>query len=80
MGEQGVQEGTKHAPLGAPVLRVSVADVLWPTLTNWGRPVRKSRIQLQRKLFSPRVVSLGMSLEGTMVLNAELSSMNSILT
>ena len=67
MGNQGVQEGTKHAPL-----RGSLVDVLLPTLTTWGRPVRKSRIQLQRELLSPRVLSLVMSFEGTMVLNAEL--------
>ena len=35
-----------------------VADVLLPTLTTWGRPVGKSRIQLQREVFSPRVLSL----------------------
>ena len=35
----------------APVLRISVADVLLPTLTTWGQPVRKSRIQLQREVF-----------------------------
>ena len=49
-----------------------MADVLLPTLTTWERPVRKSRIQLQREVFSPRVLSLVMSFEGTMVLNAEL--------
>ena len=59
-------------PWGAPVLRISMADVLLPTLTTWGRPVRKSRIQLQREVFSPRVLRLVMSFEGTMVLNAEL--------
>jgi len=64
VGEQGVQEGTKY--------RIIVVDVLLPTLTTWGRPVRKSRIQLQRELFSLRVLSLLMSFEGTMVLNAEL--------
>ena len=42
--------------------------------------MRKSRIQLQREVVSPRVLSLVMSFEGTMVLNAELLSMNSILT
>ena len=76
VGEQVVQEGTKHAPRrgpgGVPVVRVSVADFLFPTLTSWGRPVRKSRIQLQREVFSPRILSLVMSFEGTMVLNAEL--------
>ena len=67
-----VQEGTKHAPLKGPMLRVSVADVLLPTLTTWGRQIRKSRIQLQREVFRPRVLSLVMSLGGTMVLNTEL--------
>ena len=38
MGEQEVQEGAKHAPRGAPVLRISVADVLLPTLTTSGSP------------------------------------------
>ena len=51
-----------------------------PTLITWGRPVRQSRIQLQREVFSPRVLSLVMSFVVTTVLNAELSSMNSILT
>ena len=62
------------------MLRISVADVLLPTLATWGRPVRKSRIQLQRKGFSPRVLSLVKQFVGTIVLNAELKSMNSILT
>jgi hypothetical protein len=53
-------------------MRISVADVLLPTLTTWGRPVRKSRIQFQREVFSPRVLSLVMRFEDTMVLNAEL--------
>ena len=54
-------------------------DVLLPTLTTWRWPVRKSRIQLQKEVFSLRVLSLLMSFEGTMVLNAELWSMNRIL-
>jgi hypothetical protein len=45
MSEQGIQEGTKHTPEGAPVLRISVAVVLLPT-------------QLQREVFSPRVLNL----------------------
>jgi hypothetical protein len=52
---------------------VSTADVLLPTFSAWGRPVRKARIQLQKAFFSPRVLSLVMSLEGTMGLNAELN-------
>ena len=54
------------------MLRISVEDVLFPNLTTWGRPVRKSRVQLQREVFSPRVFSLVMTFVGTMVLNAEL--------
>ena len=72
MSEQGVQEGTEHAPLRAPMLRISVADVLLLTFTTWGRTVRKSRIQLQREVSRPRVLILVMSFECTMVLNAEL--------
>ena len=63
--------GTEHAPL-ILMLRISVADVLLPTLTTGERPVRMSRIQLQRELFIPRVLSLVMSFEGSMVLNAKL--------
>ena len=47
---------------------VSVVDGLFSTLTTWGHAVRKSRIQLQTDVFSPRVLSFVMSLEGTMVL------------
>ena len=53
-------------------MRISVADVLLSTVTTWGWTVRKSRIQLHREMFSPRVLSLVMSFVGTMVLNAEL--------
>ena len=60
--------GLSTHPRGAPVLIVSVANVLLPTLTAWGQPVRKSRIQLQREVFNPWVLSL----EGTIWLNAEL--------
>ena len=72
MGEQGVQEGTKYKPLRGP----SVEDqrgrhvVAYPY--HLGQSVRKSRIQLQREVFSPRVLSLVMSFVGTMVLSAEL--------
>ena len=42
--------------------------------------VSESRIQLQREVFMPRSLSLVISLEGMMVLNAELKLLNSILT
>ena len=54
------------------MLRISVADMFLHTFTTWGWPIRKSRIQLQREVCSPRVLSLVRSYVGTMVLNAEL--------
>ena len=63
MVEQGVQEGIKHAPLTGHLL---------PTLTTWGRPVRKSRNQLKKEMFSPSDLSVVISFQGTMVLNTEL--------
>ena len=68
MGEQEVQEGLSTHPCGAPVLRISVAEVLLPIFTTWGRTVRKSRTQLHREGFRPRAPNLVISLEGTMVL------------
>ena len=53
-------------------MRISVADVLLPIPTTCGRTIRKTWIQLQREVFSPKILSLVMSFEGTMVLNAEL--------
>ena len=64
--------GLRTHPCGDPLLRISGVEMLLPTLTTWGRPVRKSRIQLQREVFSPRILSLVMSFVGAMVLNAEL--------
>jgi len=54
------------------VLRVSTDEVRLPILTTWGLPVRKSRIQLQREVFNPRLLSLRTSLTDKIVLNAEL--------
>jgi hypothetical protein len=59
------------------MLTVSMENILLPTLTSWRRPVRKSRIQLQREVFNPRVLSLVMSLEGTMVLNSVVNEQHS---
>ena len=38
MGEQGGKEGVEHAPFwgGAPELRVSKVEMLFPTFTTWG--------------------------------------------
>ena len=70
---QGVQERAENTPLWGPIVEDQRGgDELFPTLTTWGRPVRKSRTQLHMAVSRPRVSSLMTSLEGTMVLNAEL--------
>ena len=56
----------------APVLRIIGVEMLFPNLTTWERPVRKSRTQMHRAGSRTRVSSLMTSLEGTMVLKAEL--------
>ena len=43
---------------GAPVLRISEVEVLFPTFTTWGLPFKKSRTQLHRAGFRPRAQSL----------------------
>ena len=49
MNEQGVQEGAEHTTLRGPCVE-----------DQRGQPIRKSRIQLQREVFSPRVLSLAL--------------------
>ena len=66
------KRGLSMHPCEASVLRISEVEMLFPTFTTWGRPVRKSRTQLHRAVFRPRASSLMMSLEGTVVLNTEL--------
>ncbi|KAM3870190.1 protection of telomeres protein 1 [Diretmus argenteus] len=72
--------GLSTHPWGAPVFRVMVLDVLPPTRTACGLPVRKSNNQLHSEVFTPSRSSLCISCWGMMVLNAELKSMKSILT
>ena len=74
------RRGLSPHPCGAPMLRISVVEVLFPTFTTWGQLVWKSRTQLYMVRFRPRASSLMMRLEGTIVWKAELWSMNSILT
>ena len=38
------RRGLSTHPCGAPVLKISEVEVLFPIFTTWGRPVRKSRI------------------------------------
>ena len=65
------RRGLSMHPCGAPVLRINIEEVLFPTFTM---------TQLHRAGFRHRAPSLIMSLEGTRVLKAELLPMNSILT
>ena len=72
MGEQVVQEGTKYTPLRGPSVEEQHGRCVVAYPHHLGAACQKSRIQLQREVFSPRVLSLVMSFVGTMVLNAEL--------
>ena len=79
MGKQGVQDGLSTHPCGGQVLRMSKAEVFFPAFTTW-----EARQEVQDPVgqgrFRTRASSLVMSLEGTMVLNAELYSIHSIIT
>ena len=68
---QRVQEGAEHAPLWGPCVEDQQSGGVVSYLNHLGE-VRKSRTQLHRAGFRPRVPSLMMSLEGTMVLNSEV--------
>ena len=72
ISEQGVQEGAKHASLRGPGVEAQRGRRVVSYPYPLGAVIRKSRIQLQRELFSPRVLRVVMSFEGTMVLNTEL--------
>ena len=48
------RRGLRTHPCGAPVLRISGVEMLFPNLTTWGWPVRKSRTQLHRAGSRPR--------------------------
>ncbi len=73
---QGVQEWAEDAALRSTSVemdqRTRGDEILLLILTTWLLPVRMSRIQLQRDLFSSRVWSFITSVASSMVLNAEL--------
>ena len=58
VGEQGVLEETKHAPLRSPIVQEQRGRCVVAYPYHLGTAVRKSRIQLQRELLSPRVLSV----------------------
>jgi len=72
---QGAKYGAEDLTLGGSCVQGEV-----PTLTTWFLVVRKSRIQAHRGVFRPSSISLSASLLGSMVLKAELKSINDILT
>ena len=59
-------------PCEAQLLMVSEVEMLFPTFTTWGAARQEVQDPLAQGGLRPRVSSLMMSLEGTMVLNAEL--------
>ena len=71
VGEQGVQERAEHTPLWDPSGERQRSGDVVSYLHHLGA-ARKSRTQLHREGLRPRASSLMMSLEGTVVLNAEL--------
>ena len=71
MGEQGGQEGTKHAPVNDPFVEGQHSGCVIAYPHHLG--VAPQEVQNPvAEVFSPMVLSLVMSLEGTVVLNAEL--------
>ena len=70
MGEQGLQEGTEHAPWPRVEYQRGRCVVTYP----YHLRVARQEVQdpLQREVISPRVLSLLMSFEGILLLNAEL--------
>ena len=68
VGEQGVQEETKHATLRGP----SVEDQRGRCGVTYTYHLWAASSGSRREVFNPRVLSLVMSFEGTMVLNSEL--------
>lgn len=72
--------GPSTQPCGDPVLSLTTLEVLFPMKTDYGLSVRKSKIQMQREVFIPCESNFFTSSWGMTVLNAELKSINSILT
>lgn len=72
--------GLRTQPCGAPVLKIMGWEVCVFILTTCGLLVRKLRIQLHIDVLNQITDSFPISVCGMIVLNAELKSVNSILT
>lgn len=70
--------GLRMHPLGGPVLRIWEDEVYFCITCDL--PVRKPKIHLPRKMLRPRSLSLVNSLEGSIVLKAELNLVNNKLS
>lgn len=53
----GNRGGLSMQPWGAPVLRLGEDNHLWPPVTICGHPVKKSRIQLHKRMYWSRTFS-----------------------
>ncbi len=69
---QGVQLRVHDTSLWGSCIDGEEEEVWLPTHTTGGLPVRNLKIQLHRVELSPRSSSFMTSLEGIIVLNAEL--------
>ena len=72
MGEQGVQERAENAPLWGPSVEDQRRGMIVSYLHHLGAARQEIQYPVAQGGSRPRVSSLMMSLEGTMVLNAEL--------
>ena len=72
MGEQGVQDGAEQTPLWGLCVEDQRSGGVISYLHHLGADRKDFQERLHRAGFRPRAPSLMMSLEGTMVLKAEL--------
>ena len=72
MSEQGVQEGTEHASLRGPCVEDQRGRCVVTYPYHLGMDCQETQDPVAEGGFSPMVLSLVMSFDGTMVLNAEL--------
>lgn len=72
--------GLGTQPWGASGLSLMILEVLLLMRTDWGVLVRNSGFQVQREVLTHGRLSFPAGLCGMVVLNAELKSLNSILT
>ena len=72
MSEQGIQVGTEHAPLRGPRVEDQRGGCVVTYPYHLGAARQEVQDPVAEEVFSPRVLSLLMSFEGTMVLISKL--------